>query len=688
MSVPHVAIYRRVSTMVQADDGISLENQPVMVLQELDKRFGKGGYTYEVFTDEGKSGGSGPKPWAMVRRPRDRKGLFELIQRLTNGEFTHVGAYHPDRIYRDHLGHLALYSEIMKPRGIQFVFVTGSFDTTSEGLFAQGVIAGVAELQRHQISENIKRNLDCKRRDGYYLGTVPYGWKRQVGSECPGGRTNIIPVPGEREVVLRIKDLYLSGVSMQAIADMLNREGVPHKRTIGRWKNNTVALVLTNPTHVGKVRQPDGSLAPGLHYEDRFYDESVLAQIMDRLERNRKRLKGVAHTQPFRLFNGIAYCGHCRRRLNGSFHTESPGYRCLGNGTSDDGSHVYISAKVLEELVVAQLGVIARSPEMQSQIEEKIESLIRRQDCELHSRLVKIRYTLQETEVKIGRIVDAIASGVLSNATARKQIQGLEEATQALLEEELGIEAQLSASARRTDQVRNAQQALHRFTEVWGYLSDAERREALHISIEKLEVFARDERKWIRVKFVFDEEPIEIEVLRGAERYRSGKLDGVALLTARELAALKHILDGADYNQISVYFESSPTSAFSLLNRARQKLGVEVPGMKGHREAARRAEHHIRRVQSQLPLFGRASKIKRSATKLKTMEYQVLILAAEGKSEPAISAHTGISQERVSALLSAALEKLDRKTASAALKRLEADEEFLPISMSNRRRIG
>ncbi len=688
MSVPHVAIYRRVSTMVQADEGISLDNQPVMVIQELDRKFGKGGYTYEVFTDEGKSGGSGPKPWATVRRPRDRKGLFEMIQRLNQGEFTHVAAYHPDRLYRDHLGYMGLYSEIMRPRGIQFIFVTGSFDTTNEGLFTQGVISGVAELQRHQISENIKRNLDCKRRDGFYLGTVPFGWRRQEASECPGRRTNITPVPEEREVVVRIKDLYLSGMSMQAIANLLNRERVPHKRNIGRWMSNTIALVLMNPTHVGLVRQPDGSLAPGLHYEHRFYDESVLAQIMDRLERNRKRLKGVAHTQPFRLFNGIASCGHCGKKLQGSFHTDSPGYRCLGNGASDDGAHVYISAKALEELIVAELGTIAHSPEMLARIEENIDSLIRGQDDQLQSRLVKIRSTLKETEERTGRIVEAIASGVLSNTSARSQIQVLEDARQALLEEELGIEAQLSASARRTDQIRAAKLSLHKFTEVWAHLTDAEQREALHIAIEKIDVFARDERKWLSVKFVFHDAPAEIEVLRGAERYRSGKLDGVASLSARELAALKHTLDGEHYTQTAKYFESTPTNVYALLNRACQKLGVEISGVKGHLEAAKLAEPHIRRVQSQLPLFGKVGRVKRSDIRLKTMEYQILILAAEGKSESTISAHTKISQERVTALLSSALAKLDRKTAKAALKKVEAEEKFLPVSMNNRRRIG
>lgn len=59
MTLYSVAIYRRVSTMMQADDGISYDNQLVMVIAELEKRFGPGKFTYEVFGDEGKSGGVG-----------------------------------------------------------------------------------------------------------------------------------------------------------------------------------------------------------------------------------------------------------------------------------------------------------------------------------------------------------------------------------------------------------------------------------------------------------------------------------------------------------------------------------------------------------------------------------------------------------------------------------------------------
>lgn len=326
---------------------------------------------------------------------------------------------------------------------------------------------------------------------------------------------------------------------------------------------------------------------------------------MGQSERNRNRLSSVNHAQPFRLFSGIAFCGHCGKKLQGSFHTSSPGNRCLGTEASAEGSHVYVSTASLEELLVAELGRIAISEELITQIEDRIEVLIRNQDDALRSQLVKLRTGLQENREKTGRIVEAIGNGVLPNSVARSQIRLLEEEALHFTQEELAIEARLASISNRADQIRSAKQALHKFTEVWNHLTDSERREALHVSIEKLEVFAQEERKWIAVKFVFNEEPVEIEVLRGAERFRSGKLDGEATLTARELAALKHVLDGANYVQIAKYFESSPRNAHALLRRACQMLSVKKP-----LDAAQRVEPHIRRVASQLPLFGKASLVK------------------------------------------------------------------------------
>lgn len=683
MSLYHAAIYVRVSTRDQAEEGLSIDSQPAQVLAQLNAVLGEGRFTYEIFVDEGKSGGLGPMPWASTRKARERKGLWEMIQKLQAGEFTHVAAFRIDRIYRDRLGLLGLYKEVMQPRGIKFIFVKDSFDDSLSGRLTQGMLAEIAEFQREQNSENIRETLAFRREQGYYLGTIPFGWRIEEPHEYEGRRRNIRPVPEEGAVVKRVVDLYLSGMSEQAIARKLNAENVPHKKSSGNWRSNTVHLVLVNPTHAGLVRGPEGKLIPGIHFGDRYYDEPVLAQVMSRLERNRRRLKGTNHTQPFRLFSGVAACGHCGKRLQGSFHTNNPGYRCLGRVESSDGSHVYISAAQLENLVVSELAGLAREPEVLEAIEAEIEALVRSQDESLSSRAREVSSALSSLAQQEDQLVDAHAKKIFSVEVVKRRMNMIDEEKTSLSAEMIQIEKVLSSSANRAEIIRQAKAALHRFDAIWDQMTDSERREALHLSISELKVFASENRKWIELKLVFRDEPIEIEVLRGAERYRVGKPAGPASLTPRELAALKHVLDGANYVQIAKYFDSTPTNAHALLRRAVQKLGA-----KSVVEAADMAAGMIRKLQSQLPLFGRVEAPKHVPKRLMMSEYQVLQFSAEGKSVSEIALHTRISVERVRDYLRTGLAKCGLKSVKAAVKKLSQDDSLLPVTMINRRRIG
>jgi DNA invertase Pin-like site-specific DNA recombinase/DNA-binding CsgD family transcriptional regulator len=683
MSLPTIAIYARVSTEEQIKDGTSFKNQPSQVMAHLDKLFGKGKYLYEIFEDEGKSGALGPRPWATARKARERKGLWEMLQRLKAGEFTHVAATRIDRLYRDKLGFLGLYKEVIQPKGIKLVLAFETFDDTLAGRLAQGMVSEFAEFMREQISENIKANLDSRRKEGYYQGTIPFGWRKEEPHEYAGRRPNIQPVPEEGEVVKRIVEMYLSGRSELAIARILNAENVSHKRSTGNWRQNTVNLVLTCPLHAGLVRDGDGNLIPGLHFENRYYDERTLSQIMARIERNRTRLKGVSHTQPHRLFSGIAVCGHCGKRLQGSFHTDHPGYRCLGRVQSFDGSHVYISAKKLEQLVVAQLASLAREPEVLVAIESEIDSLVRGQDDALTKRAKEISSALQNLVTQEDKVIEGHVKRLFTEDVIKRKLKQIEEDRLTLNTELVQIDKALSQRATRSALIRNAKAALPKFDAIWDRMEDHEQREALHLSIRELKVFATDERKWIELNLVFKEEPIVIEVLRGAERYRTGKLDGPGSLTPRELAALKHAGDGANYVQIAKYFDSTPTNAHALLRRAMQKLNAKsVP------DAVAMAAPTIRRLQSQLPLYGRVEAPKHSPKRLKVMEYQILNLSAEGKGVKEISLQSGISVERVSLMLESALTKLSVKGAVAGINKLSKDDSLIPVTMSNRRRRG
>ena len=96
----------------------------------------------------------------------------------------------------------------------------------------------------------------------------------------------------------------------------------------------------------------------------------------------------------------------------------------------------------------------------------------------------------------------------------------------------------------------------------------------------------------------------------------------------------------------------------------------------------------IRRLTSQLPLYGKIEAPKHSPKRLKVMEYQILSLAAEGKGTKEIALHTGVSGERVKAMLDSALTKLDVKGAVAGMNKLSKDDSLIPVTMSNRRRRG
>jgi len=272
---------------------------------------------------------------------------------------------------------------------------------------------------------------------------------------------------------------------------------------------------------------------------------------------------------------------------------------------------------------------------------------------------------------------------VLSQTQARRKLSEINE-TKLKFEAELAeIDQALEQSGTHEHLIRQAKATLPRFDQIWDRLTDAERREALHVTIEELKVFAKEDRKWIELKLVFRASPIEIEVLRGAERYRTGKLDGAASLTPRELAALKHAGDGANYVQIAKFFDSTPTNAHALLRRAMQKLGA-----KSVSEAVALAAPTIQKLQTQLPLYGRVEAPKHAPKRLKVMEYQILSLASEGKGSKEIALQTAISVERVQEMLATALAKLGVKGAEAGMNKLSKDDSLIPVTMSNRKRRG
>lgn len=213
--------YVRVSTRLQADEGVSLEAQESRIRAYAQA---KGWELTDVLVEQAKSG-------KTTRRPM----LERLRGDVRAGEVSTVIVLRLDRISRSVRDLLDLLEEFEK-RQVAFVSVQESLDTgSSMGRFVYTLLGAVAELERSTIADRTVLALKHKRQKGEVYSRVPFGWKRN------GER--LVPVASEQRALAFAKKMRSDGETFQAIADHFSKRGVkPHGG--GKWYPASVRQVL------------------------------------------------------------------------------------------------------------------------------------------------------------------------------------------------------------------------------------------------------------------------------------------------------------------------------------------------------------------------------------------------------------------------------------------------------------
>lgn len=680
--IPHAAIYARVSTPGQAEDGLSLEAQPVLCLQKLEELFGVNGFTYEVFQDAGKSAKTGPSPEATESKRSDRPGLWQLILGVREKRFDVLVAFRGDRIYRKTSWALALYPELLLPNGCDLEYVAERFDKSIGGQLSAGVLAQVAEYQRVQTGENIRYVVRQRRNAGYFQGSMPFGWRKATADEVGLDRPNILPVPEQREVVLRAKELFLEGGSTVSVAKKFNTEKVPCQHKEAAWNSTSVAQMLTNPVHAGFVRKDtDGSLVEGLHKEHRFWDVETLRQITERLERNRRRFKGISYTQPFRLFAGLLKCDRCGANLYSHYSTSSPGYRCQGRVQTEDGAHVHVNADYLEHKTVEVLTRLACELPVLEAADREVERLVRSRDVELAKEAAALLARLATLEKRAKVVMDAVESGTYTQERARARFAELDKEEHEVRVKLMRLEAERDAAEERASAVKRARMRLRDFPALWKTMTDVQKRECIHSVLEKVVVGYDCDQKWARFEFATGHDPVTVHLVRGADRFKRNRGDGPGSLTPRELAALRHVLDGYDYNEVAARMGITPQGAHVTLRNATSKLGAKSFG-----EAAESIREMLLLGQDGLPLLGRAKGPRYEARPLTPTEYILVKAVAGGASVKQAATAFNLTAQRADQLVESALRKAGARGAKDAMRKLDKDWSLLPYAERNRRK--
>ena len=215
-SKPLALAYVRVSTSEQAEQGASLAAQEAALVEAAERK----GYRVEVVREEGKSGKS------LSGRP----AMTSALARLKAGEASALYAQRLDRLSRS-VSDFAHLLDLAKKQGWAVAVLDADVDTTTpSGELLVNILASAAQYERRIIQARTRDALAQRRREGVRLG-----------------RPSLLP----SHLVSRITSQRAEGLSLRAIAEGLNGEGVPTAHKGAKWHASTVSKVLSGQDAAG-----------------------------------------------------------------------------------------------------------------------------------------------------------------------------------------------------------------------------------------------------------------------------------------------------------------------------------------------------------------------------------------------------------------------------------------------------
>ena len=243
------AIYARVSSDRQKENH-TIASQTAALIEYA----AANGYTVPaewVFQDEGYSGASLVRP-----------GLEALRDLAAEGQIRAALVYSPDRLSRKYAYQVLLAEELSRC-GVELVFLKAPAGTSPEDQLLLQFQGMIAEYERAQIVERSRRGKRHKAQEGLVnvLSGAPYGYRYVRKTDNSAAYYEVIE--SEAAVVGMVFEAYTQqGLSINAIARMLNERRVPTRTATTRWERSTVWGLLRNPAYQGRACYGKTELRP------------------------------------------------------------------------------------------------------------------------------------------------------------------------------------------------------------------------------------------------------------------------------------------------------------------------------------------------------------------------------------------------------------------------------------------
>lgn len=294
-----VAIYIRVSTLHQVEEGFSLTAQEEKLRQIAEINNYK---IYKVYADKGISGKD------TIHRP----AFQQMMEDMENGYFSKILVMKLDRISRS-VADLENIIKQLQKYDCGFESASEKIDTTSSmGLMFIRLLGVFAQFERERISERISDAFEVKIKNGGAItNSLPIGYK--IGTNEKNEKI-VIKDPITENVVMDMFNTYERTNSLQKTADFLSEKysGIINKHMS---TGQGVSRNLDNKMYYGYYRGNDSYCEP--------YITKERWEKLNKIKKS-KNIKGYIHTY---IFSGLlrSSCGHY---MVGQYCHTAKAYRC------------------------------------------------------------------------------------------------------------------------------------------------------------------------------------------------------------------------------------------------------------------------------------------------------------------------------------------------------------------------
>lgn len=314
------------------------------------------------------------------------------------------------------------YIRKLKEKNISVYFEKENINTMdAKGEVLLTIMASLAQQESQSLSQNVKLGLQFR----YQAGKVQVNHNRFLGY-TKDDEGNLVIVPEEAEIVMRIYREYLDGASLFQIGQGLEADGIRTAAGNTYWLQSTLKKILTNEKYIGdallqktytvdflnKKRVANNGIVPQYYVENShpaIIPREKFMKVQEEMYRRAHMECGP--DQKRRIYSSryalssIVYCAHCNdifRRINWNNHgCKSTVWRCLSRVEKDRPSCTArtVEEELLHEVVVRAVNELIRSsasfiPALQASIERCLGDSDSSAVAEIDARLLELQQNL------------------------------------------------------------------------------------------------------------------------------------------------------------------------------------------------------------------------------------------------------------------------------------------------------